>query len=342
MNWCTLFLFALLTSGALASVEEDWQQIVNLDAGPKATWKTREEARATTLAFLERQEKALRDFVAKYPTDPHTFEARLRLVHLLGTLGDLQNSAKPRVEAMDLLNRLEKEAPPEKVADVEFARISLFMRQMSRADENARAILLNKTKAFAEKFPADRRIAALFAEVATLYDSKPEQKKELLETALASAKNADLKQRIEDDLKRIAFLGNPVPLAFTSTSGTAIDVKNFRGKVVFVYFFASWSPPSMEELDVVRDLSAAYPAGSVQALGINLDANRFAVDAALRTRSINWPVFCDGKGWLSPLVRSLGINTLPTLWILDRAGRLRTLNAHEEAPALISQLLRER
>ena len=56
------------------------------------------------------------------------------------------------------------------------------------------------------------------------------------------------------------------------------------------------------------------------------------------------PVAFDGKGWESPLVRSLGINSLPTLWIVDRKGNLRALNARtdREASALIAQLLRER
>ena len=56
---------------------------------------------------------------------------------------------------------------------------------------------------------------------------------------------------------------------------------------------------------------------------------------------MTWPVACDGKGWESPLVRGLGINALPTVWLLDAHGRLRSLNALESAVAQARQLLRE-
>ena len=57
---------------------------------------------------------------------------------------------------------------------------------------------------------------------------------------------------------------------------------------------------------------------------------------------IDFPVYFDGKGWESPLARSLGINALPTAWVLDRSGNLRTLNAMNSTEAIITQLLQEK
>jgi hypothetical protein len=37
-------------------------------------------------------------------------------------------------------------------------------------------------------------------------------------------------------------------------------------------------------------------------------------------------------------VRALGINTLPTVWLLDAAGRLRSLNAQQGTASLLRQL----
>jgi len=113
---------------------------------------------------------------------------------------------------------------------------------------------------------------------------------------------------------------------------------------VLIYFFAEWSPPSMAKLDWVRELGARFPARDVKMLGISLDENQAALAANLAAHKITWPVFFDGKGWESPLVRSLGINALPTLWIVDQKGNLRALNARteRETSALIAQLLRER
>src|SRR5207302_11429221 len=127
-----------------------------------------------------------------------------------------------------------------------------------------------------------------------------------------------------DDLKRLETLNKPVALKFMSDGGEEVDVKDYRGKLVLVYFFANWSPPSMLGLTLTRDLAQKY---RVQPIGVSLDADKATLLANLEKYKIDWPVFFDGAGWESPFVRSLGINALPTLWLIDRRGNLRTLNA---------------
>jgi hypothetical protein len=41
-------------------------------------------------------------------------------------------------------------------------------------------------------------------------------------------------------------------------------------------------------------------------------------------------------------VRSLGINALPTVWLLDKQGKLRSLNALEGTTDQVRQLLNEK
>ena len=48
-----------------------------------------------------------------------------------------------------------------------------------------------------------------------------------------------------------------------------------------------------------------------------------------------------GGGGKGDLVRSLGINELPDLWIVDRDGVLRALDAKEYAEGLIRKAMRE-
>ena len=37
---------------------------------------------------------------------------------------------------------------------------------------------------------------------------------------------------------------------------------------------------------------------------------------------MTWPQFLDGKGWENELAKSFGIQTVPTMWLLDREGKL--------------------
>src|SRR5205823_2546577 len=207
-------------------------EILTLESGPaQAQWKTRAEARAATLAHLSRQEKTLRGFIAKYPDDPHRVDAQLRLAHLLTVRADFESNEKARAESSEILNRLASDpsTPREQLSDVEFAKLSLFMRRVSPSDANARQALLNKAQTFQKSFPQDRRLAALLAEVATLFDADPAQKKSLLEQAQSLPADDEVKQRIADDLKRIAMLNQPVAMQWKSTGGQDVDLAALRG-----------------------------------------------------------------------------------------------------------------
>lgn len=53
----------------------------------------------------------------------------------------------------------------------------------------------------------------------------------------------------------------------------------------------------------------------------------------------SWPTAYSGSGWADPLARRLGINALPTVFVFDKAGRLRSLNARRDYAPLLRQLL---
>jgi peroxiredoxin len=338
-------ILAGLVPGAIsarADATADWQQIESLDAsGPSGQWKTRQEAQAGTLDYLGKQEQALRAFIASYPDDPHAPDAKLRLAHLLATRADLKQDPRERRQADALLDALEQEpSMRDRRADVEFARLSIFMQRVDTVSGQNRDALLEKARGFAREFPDDHRLAALLAEVASAFDDQPKTARALLEQARPKAKTPELQSRIDDDLKRLSLLGKPLQMQWTSVQGARIDLQKLRGKVVLIYFFASWSSPAMYELDWVKQLAARADPETVQVLGICLDSDPVAVPALLADHGIAWPVYCDGRGWQGTLVRSLGINALPELWIVDRTGILRTLDAKQDAEALIESASR--
>jgi hypothetical protein len=322
-----------------ASAEEDWQAVVALDAGPQGNAKSGDAATALVHGHLARQEKTLRSFLAAHPQDGHVFEAQLRLSRLLQIRADLEGSDKLRAEARQLLDNLEKTATAEQRPEVEFARIAWTMRQMKGSEQQQREALLAAARRFQADYPGDRRVAGLLTEVATLFDNEAGTKLALLEDAEKLATNPNLKDRIADDLKRVRLVGQPVPLHFTSIQGQEVNVETPAGRPVFVFFFAQASAPAMAALGKFQQELAQLPAGSVGVVGVNLDMKRDVVVDLLKARHITWPVAWDGKSWESPLVRNFGINALPTVWLLDGHGRLRSLNALDKAAAKARDLM---
>jgi thiol-disulfide isomerase/thioredoxin len=212
------------------------------------------------------------------------------------------------------------------------------MRTLDQPTRTERTELLSMARAFRAKHPDDRRVAALFAEVAALFDSDPKTKLALLEDARALAKDDELKSRLADDLRRTALFGKPVSLSGPGLQGRPVNLDDLRGAPTLVIFFADFSPPSTAVLESVVRVVADLPKGSVRLFGVCLDASRDESAALLRRLGATWPVLHEGKGWESPAVRALGINTLPAVWLLDAAGRLRSLNAHQGTASLIRQL----
>ena len=340
--FCLSVMLAFGSATARAGdAEADWNSIVALDAGPQEQPQTAEAARAMVLAHLAKQERALRGFLTAHPRDARVFEARLRLARLFQIRGDFEESDKLRAEGKRLLDDLEKTATPEQRVELDFSKVSRLMRNLREVTPARRDGLLSAVRKFQTDHPGDRRIAALLAEVAVLFDALPKTKEELLAEAQPLARDDELKGRIADDLKRVRMLGEEVPLAFTSAQGREIKIADLRGQPVLVVFFAAFSPQSLAAVTSVQRAVAELPRGSVQVLGVDLDEKRETLDAVMKSRAVAWPVAFDGKGWESPLVRGLGINALPTVWLLDARGKLRSLNALENTAAQIRQLSAE-
>jgi thiol-disulfide isomerase/thioredoxin len=338
--WPAFFL-ALSVVGATASAaspDDEWRAIVALDAGPQGRPKTPEEARDEAQAHLALQERALRAFLAANPADPHAFEARLRLSRALQIRADVSGNEALRAEAKRMIDEAAKTATPAQLPEVDFARITAFMRTIPQPTRAQRTELLNMTRDFQKEHPTDRRLAALLAQVAALFDSEPKTKLALLTEAKPLARSDELKGRIADDLRRTGFFGKTFALSGPTLQGRTANVEELRGSPAVIVFFAEFSPPSTEALPKIQQAVAGLPKGAVRVLGVCLDAQREEAVKLLRGLGITWPVIFDGKGWESPMVRALGINKLPTVWLLDAAGRLRAFNAQEGTASLIKQL----
>lgn len=338
----SLILLSTSLSVRAGTSEEDWAALVELDKGPQAPMRSQAEAQGVAAAHIEKQERMLRTFLREHPKAPQAFEARLRLSRALQIRGEWQKLPGAREEAQRLLEDAAKIATPEQRVEVDFSQLTLLMRTMKGATPQEREQLLVAARRFQNTHVEDRRVPKVLVEVASLFDHQPRTKRSLLSDAQALSRSDAERARITDDLKRLDLLGAPVPLRFTSMQGQAFDLADARGKVVVVVFFADWSPPSLTALKTVKAAAAAAPAGRVQVVGVSLDDSATVLKQTLQEQGISWPVAFDGKGWMSPLVRELGINVLPTVWLIDAQGRLRSLKGLEDTAGQLRQLAAER
>jgi peroxiredoxin len=332
---------AVVTAQAADSAEDQWKALVALDAGPAKGAVDAAGARAAAVAHLDKQEAALRGFLAQHSGNAHAWEARLRLARLLQIRTNISGNRKYLPEAERLLDDLEKTATAEQRPEVDFARVTFFMRSLRKPAAVEREHLLRLARRFQREHSADRRVGALLAEVALLFESQPQTMKELLIDARATATDPGLVAQITDDLKRANSVGEIIPLRFTTVQGKEFDLQQLRGSVVLAVFFAVWSNESTAALERVRAATAKMSRAPFCVIALSLDARREPLLAFIKAHHLSWPIGFDGKGWESPLIRDLGINALPAAWLFDKTGRLRSLDALENTAGQVRQLLED-
>ena len=338
----TVYLLAAVPHGLAASAAEAWERVTALDAGPASPPRTSDEARVATLRHLNQQESALRSFLTDHGNDPHAFEAQLRLARLLQIRGDLTGNVREMTEAAQLLEQLDKTASAAQRPELDFAKISYLMRTLRPSVTGQRERLLEAARRFQHQHPSDRRVAALLAEVASLFEHDPKTLRALLNDAQKLAKTPQLRAQIDDGLRRVGLIGQPLKVSWPTLDGKSLELDAWRGKVIVLVFFAVWSPPSVNALDTVRSRLGQLPPASLAFVGISLDAEKPPLRAMLAEKKLTWPIGFDGQGWESAQIRALGINALPTVWLIDQRGRLRSLNGLEGSEGQVRQLLREK
>ncbi len=344
LRFFALALFAAATLPLQADPETEWAAIVNLDQGPPSQPASRDEAMRLARAHFARQRAALNAFIAAHPADPRVLDAQLRLTSIRATVGEMENQPAEVQAALRELMALEKSksVPRARLPDVAFRRISLQMQTLQGSEAEIREAVVTAARNYAIRFPDDKRSPRLLVEAATQCDDDPRTMRDLLTTAQSLSREPALNARIADDLRRLGYLDRPVTARIPTLQGRTIDLASLRGNVVVLLFWAAASPPSLLWMQQFRDAVGKIPAENLRIILISLDENRQSLDKALKAFSIPWPTNFDGKGWENAIARPLGINAIPTVWILDKKGNLRTLNARESYGTWIRRLQRER
>ncbi len=83
--------------------------------------------------------------------------------------------------------------------------------------------------------------------------------------------------------------------------------------------------------DVKRVLDAHGPKRLV-VVGVSLDEKVGGLDkmkAFLANKGYAWPQYYQGDGWNSAFSRDWGIQSIPTVFLIDRKGILRQTDTHD-------------
>ena len=140
-------------------------------------------------------------------------------------------------------------------------------------------------------------------------------------------------------VRRLSLLGNAMEVKGKLVDGKDFDLKNLKGKVVLVDFWATWCGPCIAEIPHIKKMHEKYNKQGFEVIGISIDDNEDAAKKFLAKEGIPWGCIHDGdprKG--GGLADHYGIVSIPLAILVGRDGRVISMNARgEELTRLLDQ-----
>lgn len=121
--------------------------------------------------------------------------------------------------------------------------------------------------------------------------------------------------------------------------GKTYRLKDYRGKVVILNFWATWCPPCREEMpSMERAWKKVKDDNDIAILAINVGEDADTIFEFMGHYPVTFPLLMDIDG---NVVKQYPVRGLPTTYIIDPAGMVthRAVGSREwDAPALLQQL----
>ncbi|HLP47265.1 MAG TPA: redoxin domain-containing protein [Candidatus Kapabacteria bacterium] len=126
-------------------------------------------------------------------------------------------------------------------------------------------------------------------------------------------------------------------------NGENVTLFSQRGKVLLLDFWATWCEPCREEIPGLIKIYEEFKDKGFEILGISLDSSEEKLAKYMKQNNLPWKMSCSGQVWNDPTVIRYGVNSLPSLWLIDKKGFLRSFDIKgEELRQTIMTLLAEK
>ena len=102
-----------------------------------------------------------------------------------------------------------------------------------------------------------------------------------------------------------------------------LKLSDFRGKVVYVDFWASWCGPCRQSLPFLNDLRNTHKDKGFEVIAINLDEDTALAKKFLEKYSVDYPIVVDPSGKIAEKYELKG---MPNAFLLDRKGNISDIH----------------
>lgn len=115
--------------------------------------------------------------------------------------------------------------------------------------------------------------------------------------------------------------GNLAPdFTLQKLDGTEVRLSDYKGKTVFLNFWATWCPPCQIEMPHMQRFYENYEGKDAVVLGVNMlqtEKGQGTVETFVSDYRLTFPIVLDAEGKVSD---TYGVISYPTTYVIDTGG----------------------
>jgi thiol-disulfide isomerase/thioredoxin len=158
---------------------------------------------------------------------------------------------------------------------------------------------------------------------------------------LLGGKAADAREHLFDAMGMAKVPAKAAPnFTLSTVDGQQVSLHQYRGKVVFLNFWATWCIPCREEMPALEQLHQTYQSQDLTILSIDLKESADQVKVFFQKHGLSFPALLDQDG---SVFRDYLVAGMPTTYLIGRDGTLlaRGVGGRDWKRAEALQLIQE-
>jgi peroxiredoxin len=117
--------------------------------------------------------------------------------------------------------------------------------------------------------------------------------------------------------------GKPAPdFQLPNLEGQAISLSDFRGKPVFLNFWATWCGPCRHEMPFIQEIFEEWSDQGLVILAIDIGENPETVKDFMQSHNFSFPVLLDIN---KDVALEYNIRGIPTTFLIDKDGVIQAM-----------------
>jgi thiol-disulfide isomerase/thioredoxin len=137
--------------------------------------------------------------------------------------------------------------------------------------------------------------------------------------ALSTALSGTAKAFDEAGLRLLRERVSPRDFSLSALEGETGTLSSYKGKVVFLNFWATWCGPCRVEMPSLEAVYNKFSDKGLEMLAVNCAEDNAAVRSFIKNEGFSFPVLLDLDGRISA---NYGIQSIPTTFLIDRDGMI--------------------